>query len=63
MTAYGFGHKSPGEVAEQVDAMVSKTIGINSRVGSSPTLPINRKGQMLITNTWPFFLASIMVAM
>lgn len=31
---------SKGEVAEQVDAMVSKTIWINSSVGSSPTLPI-----------------------
>lgn len=35
-----FSRLSTGDVAESVDAMVSKTIGITSRVGSSPTLPI-----------------------
>ena len=63
MASYGSGHETSGEVAEQVDAMVSKTIGINSRVGSSPTLPINQKGQVLDISAWPFFLASNMAAM
>jgi hypothetical protein len=39
-----------GEVAEQVDAMVSKTIWINSSVGSSPTLPINYSGQWSVVS-------------